>query len=57
MLGVAQYHTIPLPKGWPRRVRSAIIHVISLARVARTPGPFFSRIVLKMPYNSVGGFL
>jgi hypothetical protein len=20
MLGVARYHTIPLPKGWPRRV-------------------------------------
>jgi hypothetical protein len=31
MLGVVQYHTIPLPKGWPRRVRSAVIQVISLA--------------------------
>ncbi len=31
MLGVAQYHTIPLPKGWPRRVCSAVIQVISLA--------------------------
>jgi hypothetical protein len=31
MLGVAQYHTIPLPKGWPRRVRSAVIQVVSLA--------------------------
>ena len=33
MLGIAQYHNIPLPKGWPRRVRSAVIQVISLARV------------------------
>jgi putative transposase len=31
MLRVAQYHTIPLPKGWPHRVRSAVIQVISLA--------------------------
>ena len=26
--------TIPLPRGWPRRVRSAVIHVVSLARTA-----------------------
>jgi hypothetical protein len=25
---------IPLPKGWPRRVRSAVLYVLSLARVA-----------------------
>jgi hypothetical protein len=25
---------IPLPKGWPGRVRSAVLHVLSLARVA-----------------------
>jgi transposase InsO family protein len=31
MLGLAQYHNIPLPRGWPRRVRSAVIQVISLA--------------------------
>lgn len=31
MLGIAHYHAIPLPKGWPRRVRSTVIHVISLA--------------------------
>ncbi len=30
-MGVARYHTIPLPKGWPRRVRSAVIHVVPLA--------------------------
>ncbi len=35
MPGITQYHTIPLPKGWPRRVRSAVIQAISLARVAR----------------------
>src|SRR5262245_10350890 len=27
---------IPLPKGWPRRVRSAVIHTISLARASAT---------------------
>ncbi len=31
MPGMAQYHNIPLPKGWPRRVRSAVIQLISLA--------------------------
>jgi hypothetical protein len=31
MLRIAQYQKIPLPKGWPRRVRSAIIQVICLA--------------------------
>ena len=31
MLGVARYQTIPLPKSWPRRVRSAVIQVLSLA--------------------------
>lgn len=27
---------IALPKGWPRRVRSAVIHTISLARTSVT---------------------
>ena len=27
---------LPLPKGWPRRVRSAVIQTISLARVSVT---------------------
>ncbi len=31
MLGTPQHHNIPLPKGWPRRVRSAVIQVVSLA--------------------------
>ena len=26
---------LPLPKGWPRRVRSATVHAIALARLAR----------------------
>ena len=39
MPGITQYHTIPLPKGWPRRVRSAVIQAISLARVARRITP------------------
>ena len=34
MLRVARYHTIPLPNGWPQRVRSAVIWVIYLARAA-----------------------
>ncbi len=25
---------LPLPKGWPRRVRSAAVHAIALARLA-----------------------
>ena len=31
MPGVARYHSIPLPNGWPRCVRSAVIRVIPLA--------------------------
>ena len=31
MSGIAQKYSIPLPKVWPRRVRSAVIQVISLA--------------------------
>ena len=27
---------LPLPKGWPRRVRAAAIHAIALARLALT---------------------
>jgi len=27
---------LPLPQGWPRRVRSAAIHAIALARLALT---------------------
>jgi hypothetical protein len=43
MLGVARYHTIPLPKGWPRRVRAAVIQVIPLSRVARRITPSLVR--------------
>jgi hypothetical protein len=32
MLRAVQYHTIPLPKGWPSRARYAVIQVIFLAR-------------------------
>jgi len=32
----AQFHPLPLPRGWPRRVRSAVIQVISLARTSLT---------------------
>ena|SRR2546422_5620281 len=29
-------HSLPLPRGWPRRVRSAVVQVISLARASLT---------------------
>ncbi|HMC82302.1 MAG TPA: helix-turn-helix domain-containing protein [Candidatus Polarisedimenticolia bacterium] len=31
---IAVSHSLPLPRGWPRRVRSAIVQVISLARAS-----------------------
>lgn len=34
MPGAAPHHPLPLPRGWPRRVRSAVIQVISLARTS-----------------------
>ncbi len=34
MLGNSPFPTIRLPAGWPRHVRSAMLHVISLARLA-----------------------
>ena len=34
MLRPAQFRPHPLPRGWPRRVRSAVVHVISLARTS-----------------------
>ena len=36
MLADRLNHAIRLPKRWPRRVRSAVIHTISLARFALT---------------------
>jgi len=30
------HNTLPLPRGWPRRVRSAAVHAIALARLALT---------------------
>ena len=34
MLRPAQFRLLPLPRGWPRRVRSAVVQVISLARIS-----------------------
>src|SRR6266704_3663665 len=34
MSPIALSHSLPLPRGWPRRVRSAVIQVISLARTS-----------------------
>ena len=31
---IALSHSLPLPRGWPRRVRSAVVQVISLARTS-----------------------
>jgi hypothetical protein len=36
MLDTTHDDSIPLPKGWPRRVRSAVIHSISLAHYSLT---------------------
>ena len=29
-------HSLPLPRGWPHRIRSAVVQVISLARISLT---------------------
>jgi predicted RNA polymerase sigma factor len=34
MLRPGQLRPLPLPRGWPRRVRSAVVQVISLARTS-----------------------
>ena len=36
MPAVPRRRDLPLPKAWPRRVRSAVIHTISLAQAALT---------------------
>ena len=36
MAGSTPPPRIPLPRGWPRRVRSAVIHAISLAQFSLT---------------------
>jgi len=39
---------VPLPKGWPNRIRSAVIHVISLAHFSLT----FARSVTANSINA-----
>ena len=34
MAPIPRRSRVPLPEGWPRRVRSAIIHAVWIARVA-----------------------
>jgi hypothetical protein len=34
---------IPLPKAWPRRVRSAVVHVVAMAH----PGPIVDSLIGK----------
>ena len=34
MLRLTQFRPLPLPRGWPRRVRSAVVQVVSLARTS-----------------------
>jgi len=36
MISTGSYRATPLPKHWPRRVRSAIVHAVSIANVALT---------------------
>ena len=40
MLGKVNSNGVHLPKHWPRRVRSAIVHAVSMANVAFKIGPF-----------------
>ena len=42
---------LPLPKGWPRRVRSAAVHAIALARLALTTArePLLAQPMVEMP--------
>src|SRR6185436_5174621 len=60
MLPTSLSHSLPLPRGWPRRVRSAVVQVISLARtsLALTQGwasesmnepPIFAILVMATP--------
>lgn len=35
-MDIASHHDLPLPKGWPRRVRSAVVQTISLAQFSLT---------------------
>ncbi len=35
-MNIASQHDLPLPKGWPRRVRSAVVQTISLAHFSMT---------------------
>ena len=34
MSGIVLPHPVPLPRGWTRRVPSAVVHAIALADVA-----------------------
>ena len=36
MRGTTSNLSLPLPKGWPRRVRSAVVHAVSIANVVFT---------------------
>ena len=54
MLGMAQYHTIPRPKGWPGRVDSAVIRALSVARVARGARPHGIELGCSAPVSFVG---
>jgi hypothetical protein len=55
MLGVARYHTLPLPKGWPRRASDHTLCGLNLAVYAPYnfagplhPGPFLSQMALRI---------
>ena len=40
---------IPLPKGWPDHIRSAVLHVMSLARLASFPARCSGDMYSKVP--------
>jgi len=52
-------HSLPLPRGWPRRVRSAVVQVISLARtsLALTQGWASESVNTQLRHRAEGGRL
>ena len=48
MTAIPADHRLPLPKGWPKRIRSSVIHAISLAHFSVT----FARSVAANSINA-----
>ena len=48
MTAIPADHRLPLPKGWPKRIRSSVIHAVSLAHFSVT----FARSVAAASINA-----